>query len=129
MTSEPSEHKVPGDVTDSGARVRDRGAETAFARLPESEVHARTGPGGGPQGPVAAGPVNIPVILITTGYLVAFLTFLVATPILLVLGLGMIFVGGVMSVVTNRRPGRMSGLGTSEVADAPPSDRGITAKH
>lgn len=114
------EHTVPPDVTDSGDRIKQRRYEEDFSRLPRSEVHPRTGPGGGPQGPVAAGPVNKPLVVMAVGALLAFGVFFITTPVILGLGLLLILVGAGMSIVRHHRPGRRSGLGTSEVADAPP---------
>lgn len=115
------EHQVPSDVTASGERVRSRSYEDDFARMPRSEVHPRTGPGGGPEGPVAAGPVNKALVVMTVGALLAFSVFFINTPVVLVLGLLLILVGAGMSIVRKTRPGRRSGLGTSEVADSRPA--------
>ena len=116
-----SDHQVPPDVTASGERIRDRPAESEFARFPASETHARTGPGGGPRGPVAAGPVNKPLVVMAAGAVLIFSVFFITTWVLLALGLLVVLVGAVMTVVVHRRPGRRSGLGPSQVRDAPPS--------
>jgi hypothetical protein len=110
-------HKVPPDVTDSPERIKERPYESDFARLPASETHPRTVPGAGPQGPVAAGPINMPLVVMSIGALVAFSVFFINTWLLLVLGLLIIAVGAGMSIVIHHRPGRRSGLGRSDVAD------------
>lgn len=115
------EHQVPPDVTASGERVKSRSYEDSFAHMPRTEVHSRTGPGGGPQGPVAAGPVNKAMVVMAVGAVLAFSVFFVNTAVLLVLGLLLILVGMGMSIVRKTRPGRRSGLGTSEVADSRPA--------
>lgn len=107
--------QVPPDVTQSGARIAERPYESDFARLPARETHARTGPGGGPQGSVAAGPLNLPMVVMSVGALLTFAVFFITTPILLVLGLALIAVGAVMTIVRHNRPGRRSGLGRTRV--------------
>lgn len=108
-------HNVPPDVTDSGERIQDREYESDFARMPRSEVHERTGPGGGPQGPVAAGGLNKPMIVMAVGALLAFGVFFINSPILLGLGLLLILVGAGMSIIIHHRPGRRSGIGPAQV--------------
>lgn len=118
-----SEHPVPPDVTASGERIRGRSAESEFARFPASETIRRARPGGGPEGPVAAGPLNRPLVVMTVGAIIAFSVFFISTWLVLVLGLLVVLVGAGMSIVTHHRPGRRSGLGPSMVKDAPPSGR------
>ena len=108
-------HQVPPDVNVSGERIKERPYETDFARLPASETHPRTGPGGGPQGPVGAGPLNLPLVVMSVGALLAFSVFFVTTWVLLLVGLLVIAAGAGMSIVIHNRPGRRSGLGQSNV--------------
>lgn len=112
-------HQVPPDVTDSGDRIKGRDYESDFAQFPRSEIHARTGPGGGPQGPVAEG-LNKAMMVMAIGALIAFGVFFVNSWIVLGLGLLLVFAGAAMSIVTHHRPGRRSGIGPSQVSDSPP---------
>ena len=108
-------HQLPPNVTESEERIKGRPYESDFARFPPSEIHPRTTPGAGPQGPVAAGPVNVPLVVMAVGALLMFGVFFVNTWILFVLGLLLVLVGAAMTIVTHNRPGRRSGLGQSRV--------------
>ena len=114
-------HQVPPDVTASGDRVQERDYDSAFARFPRSEVDVRTGPGGAPRREVHGDRPNVAMLIMAAGAVLTFGVFFITTPILLVLGLLLILGGAVMTIFIHHRPGRRSGLGYSQVSDAPPA--------
>ncbi len=97
--------QVPGPAIDNNERILSRPADD-FARLPAAEVEPVSQPGAGPHGSLDDG-LRMPTVLIVAGMAVAFATFLVGTPILLVVGFVLVVIGGIWSLATSH-----SGSGT-----------------
>ena len=96
-----AEPQVPPAVTEQPQRVQSRPYDD-FARLPEDEVR---------RDDLSTRDMRVdnrivwPPLVVTIGFVIAFLTFVVQHWITLVLGFALMFVGSVMSAVS-RRGGR-----------------------
>lgn len=115
-----AERQVPGPAADNNERITSRPYD-GFATLPEEEVQPLSAPGAGPHGTVG-GRVKAPSLLVAAGLAVCFATFVVGQPLLLAVGLAMIFAGGVWSARRYGRAGK--GLGPTTVRSGQRRDHG-----
>lgn len=109
------EQRVPASADENADRVQDRPYESDFSRLPASETHERTGPGGGPHGTVDSGGTNLPLVVMAIGALVTFAVFLLASPWVLGIGLALIVAGAIWAGVRVTYPGSRQGSGSTTV--------------
>ena len=84
--------RLPPQPEEQRRRIGDRPADSDFARFPPEEVDEKSEPGAGPHG-AAGTALNVPMIVIAIGLVLAFLTFVVGSGWPLVLGLVLV-VGG-----------------------------------
>lgn len=103
----------PPPPTEHHERILSRPADSAFARFPEHEVDHIPVPGAGPHGSVASG-LNLPVVVIAAGIVIAFLTFVVQNGWPLAIGLLLIVGGAIWSGLRTPSPGHMQGPGVVE---------------
>ena len=106
-----SEQQLPPQLTDSAERIQARDHGSAFARMPDDEVHPVTRPGAGPEGSLDES-LNHPLILLWVGLALLFATFFVAHWITLVAGAALILGGGVWQLVRHRPIRLYRGVGT-----------------
>ncbi len=102
--------QVPGPAADNNERIAARPSDD-FARLPREEVTPIPEPGAGPGGGLDSG-LSKPLLTVALGYALAFATFVIRSPVPLVLGL-LLVVGGM--VWSKRSQGRGSGSGLGPV--------------
>jgi hypothetical protein len=108
------EQQVPPSIEDSPKRIEGRDHGSDFARLPASEAHPVSEPGAGPYG--TATTLNIPIIVMAVGALIALSVFIFSSPLILALGIA-IFVGAaIWAGVANRSRGSAAGAGQSTIA-------------
>jgi hypothetical protein len=104
--------QVPPPLTAGGRRISERSYESAFARLPEDEVHRLHSPGAGPAGSLDDGARNWPLLAFTVGFALAFVTFAVAHWAPLALGFLLMLAGLVWGLVRARPLRLRRGVGT-----------------
>lgn len=112
MTTRMAEQqRIPGQARENNERLGDRAYDSEFARLPDSETHANTVPGGGPHGTVSGGSKNVPVMVIVAGFVVTFAGFGLG-PIAIVAGLALILAGAIFAAVRSTTTGGLLGKGS-----------------
>jgi hypothetical protein len=95
-----AEGQVPPPVSEQAERIQSRPYED-FARLPEDEVRRDA---------LSTRDMRVdnrivwPPVIVTVGFVVAFLVFIVQHWLALVIGFGLILVGTVMSLASHRGP-------------------------
>lgn len=112
MAQDKGPRAHPAPAARNPERIQERPYESDWATFPDEETDQQLHPGGGPQGTVGTSGVSTPLVTIAVGFGLLFLTFFLANPVPLVLGLLLILVGGVWSGLTERRAGAFRGVGT-----------------
>ncbi|GEM_PF-5767776 len=115
-----AERRSPGPLIHSPQRIRQRSAETDWARLPEEEVWGRARPGQGPWGSLD-GNTNWATVTFVGGFGLVLLGIFFAFPAMILAGVALLLGGAVAGVVqVVRRRGKRSpvlwaGMGTRRI--------------